>query len=90
MDWDAKIAKFPKIRMAAEEALELFEQSDIEDIYNPGDLRVIDVAWCFHENGDHEWIVTIQEASPDAYRLQGYIEKELAKRNIAARVFTEW
>ena len=90
MDWQQKIDKFPMIRKAAEEALESFRKSKIEDIYTPGSLRVLDVAWCFHEDGDHEWIITIEEAAPEAYKLQGFITQKLAERQIAARVVTEW
>ena len=45
MDWQQKIDKFPLIRKAAEEALEEFIDSGIEDIYTPGSLRVVDVEW---------------------------------------------
>ena len=90
MDWQQKIAKFPMIRKAAEEALEAFKESGIEDLYTPGDLRVVDVAWCFHEDGDHEWLITIEEAAPEAYKLQGFIMEKLAEKQIAAKVITEW
>ena len=90
MDWQQKIEKFPMVRKAAEEALEAFNASGIDDLYTPGSLRVLDVAWCFHEDGDHEWIITIEEAAPEAYKLQGFITQKLAERQIAARVVTEW
>jgi len=78
------------IRKAAEEALEEFIDSGIEDIYTPGSLRVVDVAWCCHEDGRHEWVIIIEEAAPEAYKLQGFISQKLAERQIAARVVTEW
>jgi hypothetical protein len=90
MDWQQKIDKFPLIRKAAEEALEEFIDSGIEDIYTPGDLRVIDVAWSYHEDGDHKWVITIEEAAPEAYKLQGFIAQQLAEKQIAAIVVTEW
>ena len=90
MDCQQKIAKFPMIRKAAEEALEEFIDSGIEDIYTPGSLRVVEVAWCFHEDGRHEWVIIIEEAAPEAYKLQGFISQKLAERQIAARVVTEW
>ncbi len=67
MDWQQKnIYKFPLIRKAAEEALEEFIDSGIEDIYTPGSLRVV-------EDGDSRWIITIEEAAPQAYKLSGFI-----------------
>ena len=90
MDWQQKIEKFPMIRKAAEEALESFKKSKIEDIYTPGSLRVADVAWCCHEDGRHEWVIIIEEAAPEAYKLQGFIMEKLAEKQIAAKVITEW
>jgi len=90
MDWQQKIDKFPKIREAAEKALAAFVGSGIEDLYNPGDLKVLDVAWCYHEDGDHEWVITIDEAAPEAHKLRHFIERNLASRNINANVITEW
>jgi len=90
MDCQQKIAKFPMIRKAAEEALEEFIDSGIEDIYTPGSLRVVEVAWCLHEDGDHEWVITIEEASPEAYKLQGFMVEVLGVQGIAARIITEW
>jgi hypothetical protein len=88
--WQQKIEKFPMVRKAAEEALEAFEESGIDDIYTPGSLRVADVAWCFHEDGCREWLITIEEAASEAYKLQGFISQKLAERQIVARVVTEW
>jgi len=90
MDWQQEIEKFPMIRKAAEEALEAFKESGIEDLYTPGDLRVVDVAWCFHEDGDHEWLITIEEAAPEADTLRLFITGKLAEKQIAAKVITEW
>lgn len=90
MNWQKKIKEIPRIRKAAEEALEAFMDAGIKDIYNPGSQRVVDVAWCFHEDGDHEWVITIEEAAPEAYKLQGFIAQQLAEKQIAARVITEW
>jgi hypothetical protein len=90
MDWQQKIEKFPMVRKAAEEALEAFEESGIDDIYTPGSLRVADVAWCFHEDGCHEWVITIEEAGPEAYRLRRFITQKLEETQITARVVTEW
>jgi len=90
MDWKKKIKEIPQIRKAAEEALEAFKTLGIKNRYTPGYLRVVDVAWCFHEDGDHEWVITIEEAAPEAYKLQGFITQKLAEKQIAARVITEW
>ena len=90
MDCQQKIAKFPMIRKAAEEALEEFIDSGIEDIYTPGSLRVVDVEWCLNEDGDSRWIITIEEAAPQAYKLSGFIANRLADKQIVAHVVTEW
>ena len=87
--WSKKLAKFPIIRKIAEDALEAFERSGIIDLYTP-DLRVIDIAWCYHESGDNGWIIKIEEASPDAYSLQNFISMEFAKEQIPVKIVTEW
>jgi hypothetical protein len=90
MDWQQKTEKFPMIRAAAEEALEAFKELRIENRYTPGSLRVADVAWCYHEDGDHEWLITIEEAAPEADTLRLFITGKLAEKQIAAKVITEW
>jgi len=90
MDCQQKIAKFPMIRKAAEEALEEFIDSGIEDIYTPGSLRVVEVEWCLNEDGDSRWIITIEEAAPEADTLRLFITGKLAEKQIAAKVITEW
>lgn len=87
--WSKKLAKFPIIRKIAEDALEAFERSGIHDLYTP-DLRVVDVAWCYHEDGDSGYIITIEEASPDASSLQNFISMEFAKEQIPVKIVTEW
>ena len=87
--WDGKLADFPIVRKIAEDALEAFERSGIIDLYTP-DLRVIDIAWCYHESGDNGWIIKIEEASPDAYSLQNFISMECAKEQIPVKIVTEW
>ena len=87
--WSKKVAKFPIIRKIAEDAIEAFEGSGIHDLYTP-DLRVIDIAWCYHEDGDNGWIITIEEAAPDALKLQNFISMEFAKEQIPVKIVTEW
>ena len=87
--WSKKLAKFPIVRKIAEDALEAFERSGIHDLYTP-DLRVVDVAWCYHEDGDSGYIITIEEASPDASSLQNFISMEFAKEQIPVKIVTEW
>lgn len=83
-------SEFLRIRKAAEEALEAFLHSGISDAYNAGDLGVKDVAWCFHEDGDSQWVITIEEASPEAYKLQGFVGSVLARNGIPCIILTEW
>jgi hypothetical protein len=90
MNLKQKIKEFPMVRKAAEEALEAFKASGIDDLYTPGSLRILDVAWCYHEDGDREWLITIEEAAPEADTLRLFITEKLAERQIAARVITEW
>ena len=85
-----KPKEFKRVRETAEKALEEFVSAGLKDQCIITDLSVVDVGWCLHEDGDHEWVITIEEASPEAYKLQGFMVEVLGVQGIAARIITEW
>lgn len=78
------------LMQAVEHILERIPVGSIPGAINWADLHCTDIELVF--NGDHTRVcVTIEEATPDAYKLSKYVSGELAKlgyENIEVK--TEW
>ena len=76
-----------KIKEVADEILKNHKNSGV----NYGDLRVVDVSYNLHLDGEEDYSVLIEECSPTAYELQEYmIECLKDKLGFYVNVVLEW
>lgn len=72
------------------EALEAAEEQGLQDAVNWARLpSCVDAALVCSKHG-LSWLVEVDEASPDAHRLQQFLEQRLAQGGFTGRVVTEW
>lgn len=85
-------SKFDKLEAIANEACKAAKDSDDlkEQAVNWGDLWCVNVEWvCTKEN--EYWRVTIDEASPDAWKFKEFIQQYLFANGYPdTQVETEW
>ena len=81
-----------KIKEVADEILETHKNSTEKfGGVNYGDLRVVDVSYNLHLDGEEDYSVLIEECSPTAYELQEYmIECLKDKLGFYVDVILEW
>lgn len=80
------------IKEVADEILETHKNSTEKfGGVNYGDLRVVDVSYNLHLDGEEDYSVLIEECSPIAYELQEYMIKCLKdKLGFYVDVVLEW
>lgn len=81
-----------KIEEVADEILETHKNSTEKfGGVNYGDLRVVDVSYNLHLDGEEDYSVLIEECSPTAYELQEYMVECLKdKLGFYVNVVLEW
>ena len=93
MNFEPDLELMEEIRDATNAAVDLSYHANLKDAVNWGDLGVIDVEYCYSlVSGEAHYIVTISEASPEAYKFKNFIAEELGRRfpEISLYVETEW
>ena len=81
-----------KIKEVADEILETHKNSTEKfGGVNYGDLRVVDVSYNLHLDGEEDYSVLIEECSPTAYDFQEYMVECLKdKLGFYVNVVLEW
>lgn len=81
---------FDEVRAACEAACQEAVGSKLQDAFNPSDLHCTDVHFCVDRDGVSWWLCTVEEAAPDARKLQHFIRGRLALRGFDCGVETDW
>ena len=81
-----------KIKEVADQVLEEHEKSTVRfGGINYADLRVVDVSYNLHLDGEEDYTVLIEECSPTAYEFQEYMVECLKdKLGFFVNVSCEW
>ena len=81
-----------KIKQVADQVLEEHENSTVRfGGINYADLRIVDVSYNLHLDGEEEYSVFIEECSPTAYEFQEFMLECLKdKLGFFVNVVCEW
>jgi hypothetical protein len=81
-----------KIKKAADQILEEHENSTVRvGGINYADLRVVDVSYNLHLDGEEDYSVLIEECSPNVYEFQEFMVECLkGKLGFYVNVSCEW
>lgn len=93
MNFEPDLELMEEIRDATNDAIDLSYHANLKDAVNWGDLGVTDVEYCYSlVCGEAHYIITISEASPEAYKFKTFIADELGRRfpDVSLYVETEW
>lgn len=83
-------AALQELTRLTNEALEAARAEGLQDAVNWARLpSCVDAALVCSKHG-LSWLVEVDEASPDAHRLQQFLEQRLARAGFTGRVVTEW
>jgi hypothetical protein len=84
------------LRVVGEEAIKAAikekERGKLKDAVNWADLGVTSVEYCLGDDGEESYRITIDEASPEAYKFSQYIQRYVVEKtgNHKVFVYTEW
>jgi hypothetical protein len=92
MDGVMELQILAKIKEVADEILETHKNSTVRfDGINYADLRIVDVSYNLHLDGDETYSVLIEECSPTAYDFCEFMVKCLKdKLGLDVDVVLEW
>lgn len=80
-----------RLKNATEQALKAAEQSGLSDAVNWADLRAAEASITFDDVGFASSRVVIEEAAPDAHKLQAFVRQYLTKKGYRnVEVITRW